>query len=38
MDMDLAEQGGVEWIPKFCPVKGSIRHDLHLNHRLYFCP
>ena len=23
MDMDLAEQGGVEWVSKFCFVKGS---------------
>ena len=23
MDMDLAERGGVEWVPEFCPVKGS---------------
>ena len=23
MDMDLAELGGVEWVSKFCPVKGS---------------
>ena len=24
MDMDLAKRGGVEWVSKFCPVKGSI--------------
>ena len=23
MDMDLAKQGGVEWVSKFCPVTGS---------------
>ena len=23
MDMDPAERGGVEWVPEFCPVKGS---------------
>ena len=23
MDMDLAGWGGVEWVSKFCPVKGS---------------
>ena len=25
MDMDLAERGGVKWVTKFCPVKGSSR-------------
>ena len=23
MDMDPTEQGGVEWVSEFCPVKGS---------------
>ena len=23
MDMDLAKRGGVEWVSKFCPVRGS---------------
>ena len=28
MDMDLAERGGVEWVSKFCPLKGSSSHPI----------
>ena len=26
MDMDLAKRDGVEWVSKFCPVKGSTEN------------
>ena len=29
MDMDLAGRVGVEWVSKFCPVKGSTCHEGH---------
>ena len=36
MDMDMAERGGVEWVSKFSPVKGSsLKTANDYMHELY---